>query len=168
MAKSSKALIAELQRTKRFMGTCPVCTDDFHLSDATLFSIADAPPEEALAAIAAAREGIKERKEELIRAKLRMTERAQNTAQAVNLGKIVEKIVPSFTSFGYAAGDCRALFEPVDYLIFSGLTGSRKVNALYFVDVKSGGARLTAKQRTIKDVVDAGAVKFKLTQPRGQ
>jgi hypothetical protein len=36
MAKSSKALIAELQRTKRFMGTCPVCTDDFHLSDATL------------------------------------------------------------------------------------------------------------------------------------
>jgi predicted Holliday junction resolvase-like endonuclease len=56
------------------------------------------------------------------------------------------------------------LFEPVDYLIFSGLTGRRKVDALYFVDVKSGAARLTAKQRIIKEVVDAGRVKFKLTK----
>jgi predicted Holliday junction resolvase-like endonuclease len=58
------------------------------------------------------------------------------------------------------------MFEPVDYLIFSGLTGRRRVDALYFVDVKSGGARLTNKQRSIKQAVDAGAVKFKLTQSR--
>jgi predicted Holliday junction resolvase-like endonuclease len=167
MGKQSNELIAELQRTKRFMGTCPFCSNEFRLADATLFSIADTPPEAALAAIQAAREAIRERKEELTRARVRMTERAQNTAQAVNLGKIVEKIVPSFTSFGYLSGDCRALFEPVDYLIFSGLTGRRRVDALYFVDVKSGGARLTNKQRSIKDAVDAGAVKFKLTQTRG-
>jgi predicted Holliday junction resolvase-like endonuclease len=166
MAKPSKELIAELQRTKRFMGTCPACSEEFRLADAALFSIDDAPPGAALAAIEAARQAIRERRDELARAKVRMTDRAQNTAQAVNLGKIVEKIVPSFTTFGYAPGDCRALFEPVDYLIFSGLTGRRKVDALYFVDVKSGGARLTNKQRSIKEVVDAGAVKFKLTQSR--
>jgi hypothetical protein len=70
------------------------------LSAAPLFSIEDEPPAAGLAAIEAARQAIRERKDELARAKVRMTERAQSTAEAVNLGKIVEKIVPSFTSFG--------------------------------------------------------------------
>jgi predicted Holliday junction resolvase-like endonuclease len=128
-----------------------------------LFSIHGRPPEEALAAIQAAREAIRERKEEMARARTRMTEGAQATARAVNLGKIVEKIAPSFPSFSYAVGDCRALFEPIDYLIFSGLTHGRQVDAIYFVDVKSGRARLTAKQQSIKAVVESGAVKYKLT-----
>ena len=73
MAKPSKELIAELQRTKRFMGTCPACSEEFRLADAALFSIDDAPPEAALAAIEAGRQGIRERRDELARAKVRMT-----------------------------------------------------------------------------------------------
>jgi predicted Holliday junction resolvase-like endonuclease len=121
------------------------------------------PPEEALAAIQAAREAIRERKEDLARARGRMTERAQATAQAVNLGKIVEKIAPSFPTFSYVAGDCRALFEPIDYLIFSGLTSGRRVESIHFVDVKSGNARLTTRQKSIKTVIESGAVKYKVT-----
>ena len=71
-----------------------------------------------------------------------MTKTARRTAEAVNLGKIVEKIVPSFASFSYEPGDCRALFEPIDYLVFSGLAKQNQVEALFFVDVKSGNARL--------------------------
>ena len=133
------------------------------LSDAALFSTDKSPPEAALAAIKAICEAIKERREELARAKVRMTERAQTTAQAVNLGKIVEKIVPSFPDFSYPAGDCRALFELIDYLIFSGVAQHRQVDAIFFIDVKSGSARLTAKQKSIKTVIDAGAVTYKLT-----
>jgi predicted Holliday junction resolvase-like endonuclease len=166
MAKSSKELITELQRNKGFMGTCPSCLKEFQLAKAALFAINDTPPEAALAAIQGIRESIRERKDELSRAKARMTKRAQTTAQAVNLGKIVEKIVPSFASFEYAPGDCRALFEPIDYLIFSGLSARRRVDSIHFVDVKSGSARLAAKQRGIKDVVESGAVKFKLTERR--
>jgi predicted Holliday junction resolvase-like endonuclease len=84
----------------------------------------------------------------------------RRTAEAVNLGKIVEKIVPSFTSFAYEPGDCRALFEPVDYLIFSGLARQNRVEALFFVDVKSGNARLSPAQRGIKQAVERGAVRF--------
>jgi predicted Holliday junction resolvase-like endonuclease len=165
MAQSSRELIAELRRNKGFMGTCPACLEEFRLAEATLFSIKDTPPETALTAIQAIREEIRGRRDELSRAKARMTERAQNTAQAVNLGKIVEKIVPSFTSFEYAPGDCRALFEPIDYLIFSGLSARRRVDSIHFVDVKSGSARLAAKQREIKEIVESGAVKFKLAKP---
>jgi predicted Holliday junction resolvase-like endonuclease len=163
MARSLKALILELQRNKRFMGTCPTCGEEFRLADAALFALDEAPPEMALAAIAAMRERLKERKEELAKARERMTARAEKTAHAVNLGKIVEKIAPSFASFAYSAGDCRALFEPIDYLIFSGLASRGTVDALIFVDVKSGKARLTATQRNIKERVEAGAVKFKTT-----
>ena len=160
MRKRAKELINELQRTKAFMGTCPSCGGAFRLTDATLFSIDDTPPEEARAAILGIREAIKVRREELARTKTRMTGRAQITAQAVNLGKIVEKIVPSFASFEYAPGDCRALFEPIDYLIFPGLTNRQQVEAIHFVDVKSGSARLATKQKAIKETVEAGLVKF--------
>lgn len=164
MSQSSKQVIAHLQRDRRFMGTCPRCDADFRLSDAVLYSIGGSPPEEAVAAIRSIREVIAERKADLKRARERMTLRAQTTAEAVNLGKIVEKIVPSFASFKYFPGDCRALFEPIDYVVFSGLSGHREIDAIHFVDVKSGSARLGVKQKTIKDVVEKGAVKFKLTK----
>jgi predicted Holliday junction resolvase-like endonuclease len=60
---------------------------------------------------------------------------------------IVEKIVPSFPSFAYEAGDCRAMFEPIDYLVFSGLSKRNRVEALYFVDLKSGNARLSGSHK---------------------
>jgi hypothetical protein len=96
---SPKALIVELQQNRSFMGTCPACQEEFSLATAPLFSLDDEPPAAGLNAITAARQAIRLRKEELAHARKRMTERAQNTAEAVNLGKIVEKIVPSFTSF---------------------------------------------------------------------
>lgn len=165
MPKASQELITELKKNKRFMGTCPNCNEEFRLSDAALFAIDAEPPEDALAAIEAVRQRIRERKEELANDRERMTKRAQNTAHAVNLGKIVEKIVPSFSSFTYDPGDCRALFEPIDYLIFSGLRSSGMVDALLFVDVKSGNARLTEGQKSIKQVVESGKIKFVTTVP---
>ena len=164
MRKNSKSIIAEIKRNRRLMGTCPICNEDFRLADAALFALDDEPPERALAAIQAMRQRIEERKLELANARQRMTEGAKKTAQAVNLGKIIEKIAPSFPSFCYSPGDCRALFEPIDYLIFPGLVRRDRVDALIFVDVKSGRARLTNVQKSIKDRVEAGKVKFETTR----
>ncbi len=164
MPRASKALISELQRNKNFMGTCPTCNQEFRLADAVLFTIDDDQPEAALAAINTARQRIKDRKMQLANARERMTGRAQATAHAVNLGKIVEKIVPSFSSFTYQEGDCRALFEPIDYLIFSGLSKGGAVDALFFVDVKSGNARLTGGQKAIQKAVESGRVRFATTK----
>jgi predicted Holliday junction resolvase-like endonuclease len=164
MRNKLRTVIAELRRNKRFMGTCPTCNEDFRLADAALFALDDDRPEAALGAIQAMRDRIKERKADLTEARERMTARAETTARAVNFGKIIEKIVPSFASFSYSPRDCRALFEPIDYLIFSGLARHAEVDALYFVDVKSGHARLNEIQKSIKERVEAGAVKFATTQ----
>jgi len=159
---SATVLITEMQRDKRFKATCPACMEDFALSDAVLFALGAEPPPAALAAFHAMRTRIKERKEALRASRERMTTGARRTAEAVNLGMIVEKIVPLFPSFAYEAGDCRAMFEPIDYLVFSGLTARNQVEALYFVEVKSGNARLTGSQQSIKKVVEDGSVQFRL------
>jgi predicted Holliday junction resolvase-like endonuclease len=161
-------LIADLKRNKNFMGTCPLCAQSFRLADAVLFSIDDEKPAEALEAVRLMKAGIQERKRELAVQRELMTTRAQNTSTAVNLGKIIEKIVPSFRGFGYTAADCRALFEPLDYLVFSGLTARRRIDALAFIDIKSGRSRLTRIQRDIKAIVKSGKVRFKLTQQQSK
>lgn len=163
MTQTSRKIISDLRNDKRFRATCPVCEEDFQLADATLFVLDDQPPEAALQAIAEARRQIKGRRQELAAMRERMTTRAQKTAHAVNVGKIIEKIAPSFSTFSYSPGDCRALFEPIDYLVFSGLTKNASVDALYFIDVKSGKARLNEIQRSIKQRVETKAVSFRTT-----
>jgi predicted Holliday junction resolvase-like endonuclease len=160
---AATVLISELQRDKRFKATCPVCMEDFALSDSVLFALGSEPPPVAVAALNAIRARIKARKAALRESRERMTKGARRTAEAVNLGIIVEKIVPSFPSFAYEAGDCRAMFEPIDYLVFSGLTARNQVEALYFVEVKSGNARLTGSQQSIKKAVENGSVQFRIT-----
>jgi predicted Holliday junction resolvase-like endonuclease len=164
MSPRSNALIVELNRNQRLMGTCPACNENFRLADASPFDVNATPSEQVNEAIAILRQRIKNRQSELAAARLRMTKRAENTAQAVNLGKIIEKIVPSFPNFSFSAGDCRALFEPIDYMIFSGLTSSGSVDALYLADVKSGSGRLTRSQRSIKTVVENGKLRLDIIE----
>lgn len=162
--RPARVIINELQRNERFKGTCPECDDDFFLRNAVMFSIDDAPPEAALAAIKAAREGIKWRKQEIAKTIEQMTTRSERTTEAVNIGKIVEKIVPSFSTFLHHPSDCRALFDPIDYVIFSGLASRGRVDSLFFVDVKSGGSRLTKGQKAIKSAIQSGAINFKVIE----
>ena len=83
------------------------CMEDFALFDAVLFALDGEPPLATLAALNAMRARIKERKAALRESRERMTKGARRTAEAVNLGMIVEKIVPSFPSFAYEAGESR-------------------------------------------------------------
>ena len=58
MNKSARVVINELQRNRRFTGTCPGCGEEFFLADTAMFSVDDEPPQVALDAIKAAREEI--------------------------------------------------------------------------------------------------------------
>ena len=159
-------LISALKRNKRMFGDCPHCGDEFRLASAKLFSAKDGFPEEVLSRIVEIKQSLKDRRQELKDMKHRMTDRARITVESVNLGKILEKIVPSFNGFQYPTQDCRSLFEPVDYLIFSGMSRIGEVDALVFLDVKSGGARLTKSQKEIAGVVQRGDVRVEVIPSR--
>jgi len=163
----SAQLIRKLKREKQLYGTCPHCGNDFRICDATLFAT-DEFPQDALNRVTALKAGLKERQSYLKEMKNRITNRSRITAESVNLGKIVEKIAPSFETFQFSTRDCRTLLEPIDYLIFSGLHRKGVVESITFLEVKSGAARLTPMQREISAVVQRGNVDVNLVDAKEQ
>jgi predicted Holliday junction resolvase-like endonuclease len=153
-------LLEQIRKAAKLYATCPTCDEEFPISKAVLFSIRDPLPPEANDKIQDMRALLTERRHDLKRMRERATTVAARTAQSVNLGKILEKIVPSFRAFAFSPRDCRALFEPIDYIVFKGLTQNNKVEALYFVDIKSGRATLTARERMIRRTIERGHVQF--------
>ncbi len=77
----------------------------------------------------------------------------------VKLGQIVEQIVPGLPTFPYEKTDCRSLFKPIDYVIFEGLA-KRHVRRLHFLDIKTGDADTTAREKDVERVIKKKRVEF--------
>lgn len=76
---------------------------------------------------------------------------------AVTSGKVHEQLVPYLPDFPYNPKDVRFLGTPVDLIVFDGLAEG-DVKRVVFVEVKTGGAGLSAAERQIRDVIAARAV----------
>ncbi len=85
---------------------------------------------------------------------------ARNT-KSINVGFILERLILSLDSFNYNHNDCRPMFDPLDYIIFEGLTENGIVENVTFVDVKTGNAKLTEGQKQIKQTILNKNVKFR-------
>ena len=72
----------------------------------------------------------------------------------VRTGQLVEVWVPLLEDFKYNKKDARFLGNPIDYVIFD-------KDEVVFLEVKSGGSRLSKKQRHIRDLIKEGKVVFK-------
>jgi len=93
--------------------------------------------------------------------KLRYTrairENAVQRSLAVTAGKVHEQLVPYLPEFGFNPKDARFLGSPVDLVIFDGLAAGQ-VRRVVFLEVKTGGAALTTRERQVRDVIDAREV----------
>ena len=103
----------------------------------------------------------KKRRANLKSEKENISVKSQRGAKAVNLGVILERLVLTFDNFNFNRNDCRSLFDPIDYVIFEGLTQKQKVEKIIFVDIKTGTARLTSTQRSVKSLIEDKKVEFK-------
>lgn len=80
-------------------------------------------------------------------------------SRATLSGQFLERLAPHFPDFPYEPTDLRFIGTPVDYLVFRGLSGG-EVDEIVFLEVKSGGSGLTARERRVRDAVEAGAVRW--------
>jgi|SRR6516225_4175138 predicted Holliday junction resolvase-like endonuclease len=162
MSESVSNLIAQLKSDDRFVGTCPnpKCGEEFRLSEANLFAADEPATPETLGALRLAFQYLSHREEALEKERNDIVNKSLVGAKTGGLGKRLEQICPSFPDFPFDLGDCRALFEPIDYLVFSGLAKNNHVDALTFVEVKSGDAKLTGDQPSIKKAIEKRAVRF--------
>jgi len=150
--------INQLQSDPHIYGECSNCGEGFPLKRAVLFYADDPLPARAQGLLQERREALEDGHRELREQRRRARERSERGAVSVNLGKILEKIAPVFKGFQYEPRDCRALFEPIDYLVFRGLSTKGRVDSLAFVEIKTGGANLNEHQKQIKEAVQGGRV----------
>ena len=148
----------------KFHIECPHCDGEVKLSKAGLFHL-DNFTSEAQGVYKQMLENQKERRAKLKERKLSMPIKSEVGAKAINLGFLLERLAPTLDGFTFNKNDCRSMFDPIDYVIFEGLSEKQKVDKIVFVDIKSGGARLTPKQRKIKQVVEDKNVGFETYKP---
>jgi len=152
------SLIQTLNKSKLIAG-CPHCGNEFSLSKALLFDGRGKFPTKAEAKKLELLEELKERTSNLLEKQKRATTKSEKTAIAVGIGKIIEKILPAHKNFDLIPADCRFLAEPIDMIVFDGVS-ENKIDKITFMDVKTGGAVLNKHQRQIRDAITDHNVKW--------
>lgn len=159
MAQSHQDLINFLQQNG-FKANCPTCGESIKLKDSSLFSV-DKFNAQAKQLLNEKKEELKIQREAISKKKSSTQQRIETTTNSVNMGFILERLAPVLEHFPFDKNDCRSLFDPIDYVIFEGLQKTGKVQKIFFVDIKSGKAKLKANQKAIKQMIEQKKVEFK-------
>lgn len=144
-------LIANL-KASNLVARCPMCDEEFDLSDALLFDGLGKFPEPAEEKRLLLLQEFNERKKDLEKRKISVDVKAEQKAIAIGFGKIIEKFIPAYKNLDLQFRECRPLYEPIDLIVFNGLAKG-KVDFITFLEVKSGKSRLNRHQRMIRDAV---------------
>ena len=147
-------------RVSNLYAECP-CGGEFKLSEAILFDGTKIFPAKALEIQKRLKDELKEREVKLGKRKKLATEKAEITTKAVNVGKNLEKVLPTMRDFKWNVPDSKFLGDPIDLMIFNGLSMG-KVSSLSFVEVKSGNASLNNHQKSIRDAIEDRKVSYKV------
>ena len=113
----------------------------------------------------------KKRVQEILRSKtevqalIRTANReAVKRSRATLLGKMLERVAPCFRKFYYDPRDMRSICDPVDYVLFDGLTIDRRVDHIRFIEVKCGTSRVTPAQRSVREAVEKRRIEMEVWQ----
>jgi predicted Holliday junction resolvase-like endonuclease len=156
---SQDALLKALASDKRLYGECPSCEVSFPLAKAQLF-YGEPISGSGLDAFERWKEQLASGREELSNQKKKAKERSTRAVFSVNIGKYLEKIAPVLPGFSYDCHDCRGLFDPIDYIVFEGLTKKNRVESIQVIDIKTGGSPLNEHQEQIKDAIEKKRVEW--------
>ena len=79
----------------------------------------------------------KQRRAELKQRKINIPLKSQKGSKAVGIGFIYERLAPTLDGFTFNKNDCRYKFDPIDYIIFEGLSEKNRVEKIIIKDIKS-------------------------------
>jgi len=100
-------------------------------------------------------------KELIQRAEKWMRNDAIKRSKRTLLGKLWEQVAPYIPKFPFKPSDMKFLGAPIDFVIFDGM-GEKDIKQVVFLEVKSGDSKLSTQERNLKNVINAGKVKWKL------
>jgi predicted Holliday junction resolvase-like endonuclease len=79
----------------------------------------------------------------------------QKRSQSSRYGKLTEQFMPFLESYPYDPHDFRFVGTPIDGIQFTN-------DAIVLVEFKAADSQLSQRQRTIKKIVEEGAVRFEI------
>ena len=90
----------------------------------------------------------------------REREDAVRRSRAVLRGLANEQLAPLLPGFPCEAGDVRFVGKPVDYVAFPGMSEGKEIEEVVFIEIKTGSAGLSRREKEIKAAVKAGRVRW--------
>jgi predicted Holliday junction resolvase-like endonuclease len=162
--EKAQEMIRTLKK-RGFYAICPCCDEPVRLSDCGLFYLDEFRPR-SREAFEQMQRDLQERAVEYKSRRKQISIKSEIGAKAVNIGFILERLAPSLASFRFEPDDCRSIFDPIDYVIFEGLSKKGAVSRILFSDIKTGRASLQSNQKEIKAAVKSKKVSL-LTYEQG-
>lgn len=89
---------------------------------------------------------------------------AVRRSRATLSGQFSEQLAPYLPGFSWRPTEARFLGKPIDLLVFKGLD-ERRVDEVVFVEVKTGAAKLSPVERSLRDAIKAGKVSWAEYRP---
>ena len=85
---------------------------------------------------------------------------AVSQSRAVTRGQVFEQFAAYFPDFEFSPKDAQFLGKPVDFVVFDGLDDG-ELRRIVFVEIKTGAAALSVRERRIRDAIRRGAVEWR-------
>lgn len=82
-------------------------------------------------------------------------------SQAAISGRVLEKFAPYVSGFAWNPRDVRFIGDPVDFVIFDGLSEGQ-VKGVVFLEVKSGAGSLNSNERKVKAAIVERRVEWRM------
>ncbi len=154
---NNREIIVQLQ-SANLSASCTHCGEEFDLSKAILFDGLGKFPSEAEQKKIQLLQDLEERMLDLRKRKI-SAESAEKKAIEVGIGKIIEKVLPAYRDFSLSLPDCRPLFEPIDLIVFNGVSKT-EVDSITFLEIKTGESRLNKHQKAVQHAIDDKKVRY--------
>ena len=82
-------------------------------------------------------------------------------SQNALMGRVSERVAPYLPNFGFNPRDARFIGDPVDFIVFDGLSEG-EVRRVIFVEVKTGAGTLNGNERKVRTAIQERRVQWSL------
>lgn len=140
----------EIQRS--IFGVCPHCQELFRLSDIKI-SYRKKFSRDWYDKLEKQEEKIDDEHMKLEETLAAIREKAQEQARRRHLPRMLRQADPVFTPLGYYPQDVKAVFDPMDFVIFDGMNRDGRVRRVVFMDEYSADGRTRQIQSSIENAI---------------
>jgi len=152
-------VVAAFQDFQRIMVVCPKCGGIHRLSELRL-SYRVKPKPTWLEELRLKEEKLEKAEERFEEKKDKLKEAARERGRR-KLPAMLSKCVPVISRLGYVHQDVKAMFDPVDFVVFDGMSIRAQVRRLVLLDGPPDNKRRERAQRSLQKVVKKGSYEWR-------